>query len=65
MLVTENDVQVNTVDDVNSDSRTRPASARVAKQLATEKINFTDIVNDLTTGGVNKVPSAETVKLLK
>lgn len=65
MVVTENDVQVNTADDLATESSTRPLSAKMGKKLATEKINFTDIVNDLTTGGVNKVPSAETVKLLK
>lgn len=67
IIVNDNDIQLNVYDGVDSTSTTRAGSAKAIK-IAYDKANTaipkTDIVNDLTSGGADKVGSAEMVKKL-
>lgn len=68
IIVNDNDIQLNVYDGVDSTSTTRAGSARAVK-MAYDKANAaipkTDIANDLTTGGTDKVLSGQMGKELK
>lgn len=68
IIVNDNDIQLNVYDGVDSSSTTRAGSARAIK-MAYDKANAaipkTDIANDLTTGGTDKVLSGQMGKELK
>lgn len=55
IIVNDNDIELNIVDNLTTNSSTRSLSAKQGKKLFDEKQNITDIVNNLTTAVPGKV----------
>lgn len=55
IVVNDNDIELNIVDNLTTNSSTRSLSAKQGKKLFDEKQNITDIVNNLTTTVQGKV----------
>lgn len=56
--------RVEIINDLTTNDKKKPLSSAMGKKLQEEKIAISDLVNDFTTGGLDKAPTAESIKSL-